>query len=53
MLKKIEEIKPVKGTFTQAGQFQVIIGNEVSIFYNEFIKVSGIDGVSKEVVLVY
>ena len=46
----IEKLKSVKGTFTQAGQFQVIIGNEVSDFYNDFIKVSGIDGVSKDAV---
>lgn len=47
-VKKIEALKSVKGTFTQAGQFQVIIGNEVSIFYNDFVEVAGIDGVSKE-----
>jgi PTS system, trehalose-specific IIBC component len=46
--EKIEKLKSVKGTFTQAGQFQVVIGNEVSTFYNDFIKVSGIDGVSKD-----
>lgn len=45
---KIEALKRVKGTFTQAGQFQVIIGNDVSVFYNEFTSVSGIEGVSKE-----
>ncbi len=45
---EIEKLKSVKGTFTQAGQFQVVIGNEVSTFYNDFIKVSGIDGVSKD-----
>lgn len=45
---KIESLKSVKGTFTQAGQFQVIIGNTVGEFYNDFIKVSGIDGTSKE-----
>ena len=45
---EIEKLKSVKGTFTQAGQFQVIIGNEVSDFYNEFIKISGVDGVSKD-----
>lgn len=44
----IEKLKSVKGTFTQAGQFQVVIGNEVSIFYNDFIKVSGVEGVSKD-----
>lgn len=47
-LAKIEALKSVKGTFTQAGQFQVIIGNDVSVFYNEFTSVSGIEGVSKE-----
>lgn len=47
-IKKIEKIKCVKGTFTQAGQFQVIIGNEVSTFYNEFSKISGVEGVSKD-----
>ncbi len=46
--EKIKEIKSVKGTFTQAGQFQVIIGNEVSTFYNEFVKIAGVDGVSKD-----
>lgn len=49
-IKKIEMLKSAKGTFTQAGQFQVIIGNEVSEFYNEFTKIAGIDGVSKEAV---
>ena len=43
---KIESLKSAKGTFTQAGQFQVIIGNTV----NDFIAVSGIDGVSKDAV---
>ena len=47
-IKEIESIKLVKGTFTQAGQFQVIIGNEVSSFYNEFVKIAGVDGTSKE-----
>lgn len=47
-VKKIESLKSAKGTFTQAGQFQVIIGNEVSEFYNEFTKIAGIDGVSKD-----
>lgn len=49
-VKQIEELKSVKGTFTQAGQFQVIIGNEVSQFYNEFTAYAGIEGVSKETV---
>ncbi len=49
-IAKIEAMKVVKGSFTQAGQFQVIIGNTVSDFYNDFIAVSGIEGVSKEAV---
>ena len=44
----IEKIPAVKGTFTQAGQFQVIIGNDVAEFYNDFIALSGKDGVSKD-----
>lgn len=47
-VKAIESIPVVKGTFTNAGQFQVIIGNDVPIFYNDFTAVSGIEGVSKE-----
>lgn len=47
-IKKIEDVKSVKGTFTQAGQFQVIIGNEVATFYNEFTRISGVEGVSKD-----
>lgn len=47
-IEKIENIKLVKGTFTQAGQFQVVIGNEVSSFYNEFTKIAGVEGTSKE-----
>ena len=47
-VKAIESIPAVKGTFTNAGQFQVIIGNDVPIFYNDFTAVSGIEGVSKE-----
>ena len=34
---KIEALKSAKGTFTQAGQFQVIIGNTVSDFYNDLL----------------
>lgn len=46
----IEAMKAVKGTFTQSGQFQVIIGNTVSDFYNDFVAVSGLEGVSKDAV---
>lgn len=49
-VEKIESIPSAKGTFTQSGQFQVIIGNEVSDFYNEFTKIAGIEGVSKDAV---
>lgn len=44
----IESLPSTKGTFTQSGQFQVIIGNEVSEFYNAFTAYAGIEGVSKE-----
>ena len=49
-IKAIENLKSTRGTFTQSGQFQVIIGNEVSEYYNEFVKISGIEGVSKDAV---
>ena len=48
--KAIEDLPSVKGTFTQAGQYQVIIGNDVPVFYNEFTKYAGIEGVSKDAV---
>ena len=38
----IEALKSVKGSFTQAGQFQVIIGNDVADFYDDFVAVSGV-----------
>ena len=47
-VKAIEDIPSVKGTFTQSGQFQVIIGNQVADFYNEFSEISGIEDVSKD-----
>ena len=47
-VEKIEALPCVKGTFTQAGQFQVIIGNDVAVFYNEFKSVAGIQDASKE-----
>lgn len=47
-VSKIEAIPSVKGSFTQAGQFQVIIGTGVDQFYNDFVDVSGIEGVSKD-----
>jgi PTS system trehalose-specific IIC component len=47
-IKGIEALDVVKGSFTQAGQFQVIIGNDVANFYNEFIAISGIEDANKE-----
>ncbi len=49
-VKAIEAMKVVKGSFTQSGQFQVIIGNTVSDLYNDFVKEAGIEGVSKDAV---
>lgn len=49
-IAKIEAMKVVKGSFTQTGQFQVIIGNTVADFYNDFVKVAGVEGVSKDAV---
>lgn len=45
--EEIEKLKSVKGSFTQAGQYQVIIGNEVDLFYNDFKEVSGLEGFQK------
>lgn len=49
-IKKIEAMKLVKGSFTQSGQFQVIIGNTVADFYNDFTSAAGLEGVSKDAV---
>ena len=49
-VKAIEDIACVKGTFTQAGQFQVIIGNDVPAFFQDFTAIAGIEGVSREAV---
>lgn len=47
-ISEIEAMKIVKGSFTQSGQFQVIIGNGVADFYNDFTQVAGVEGVSKD-----
>lgn len=44
----IEALPAAKGIFNQGGQFQVIIGNDVQDFYNDFAAVSGLEGVSKD-----
>ncbi|MBY0757323.1 PTS system trehalose-specific EIIBC component [Clostridium sardiniense] len=46
--KEIEKLDSVKGTFTNAGQFQVVIGNKVGEFFNDFIEAGNIKSVSKE-----
>ena len=47
-VEKIEDIPSVKGSFTQAGQFQVIIGNDVDQFYNDFMSISNAHEASKD-----
>ena len=44
----IEKLASVKGSFTQAGQFQVIIGNDVADFYDTFVGISGVSEASKQ-----
>ena len=46
-IEKIEALPSVKGSFTQAGQFQVIIGNDVDQFYNDFISIANVHEASK------
>ncbi len=46
--KEIEKLPSVKGTFTNAGQFQVIIGNNVQAFYNDLVEVAGLKVQSKD-----
>ena len=52
-VKEIQGLPTVKGTFTNAGQFQVIMGNDVGDFYKDFIGLSGIESASKEDKLYY
>lgn len=49
-VEKIRALESVKGTFVQAGQFQVIVGNQVAQFFNDFIATAGIEESSKEAV---
>lgn len=49
-IEKIKELKSVKGCFTNAGQFQVIIGPQVKDFYREFIEETDIDAMDKAAV---
>lgn len=47
-VKKLENIKIVKGTFTNSGQFQIIIGNNVKNFYQTMTALFNLKEVSKE-----
>ena len=46
--KAIETIPAVKGSFTQGGQFQVVIGNEVEQWYKALTEEIGVSGASKD-----
>lgn len=48
-IEAIETIPCVKGTFIQSGQFQVIIGQEVPLFYQTFLNVSGFQEGKQEI----
>lgn len=47
-VKKLENIKIVKGTFTNSGQFQIIMGNNVKNFYQTMTALFNLKEVSKE-----
>ncbi|ATG73251.1 PTS trehalose transporter subunit IIBC [Zobellella denitrificans] len=47
-LKKIETLSAVKGCFTNAGQFQVVIGTNVDGYYQALNSLLGQEGQSKE-----
>ncbi|ELR64944.1 PTS system, trehalose-specific IIB component [Photobacterium marinum] len=47
-VKDIEQIPMVKGCFTNAGQFQVVIGTEVDQVYKVLTELTGSAGASKE-----
>lgn len=47
-IEELEKITVVKGTFTQAGQFQVIIGNSVADVFKKMIENTDLNSVSKE-----
>ena len=44
----IAGLTSVKGTFVNAGQFQVIIGNDVGDFYKAFVTENGLEEASKD-----
>lgn len=46
--EEIKKLHIVKGTFTQAGQFQVIIGNNVTEVFDELVKDTNLNTTNKE-----
>jgi glucose-like phosphotransferase system IIB component len=44
----IKKLPSTKGVFNNAGQFQVIIGNDVPTYYRDFMSVTNIKEVSKD-----
>lgn len=47
--EKVENLDGVKGVFFAAGQMQIILGTgTVNKVYDEFIKIAGVEGASKE-----
>lgn len=46
--KAIEELSMVKGCFTNAGQFQVVIGTEVGDYYKALLATTGHSSADKE-----
>lgn len=47
-VKGLEKLPMVKGCFTNAGQFQVVIGPEVDLYYKELVKQTAISETNKE-----
>jgi PTS system trehalose-specific IIC component len=47
-IEAIKQLPPVKGGFTNAGQFQVIIGNGVDEYYKRLIGYLGLEEANKE-----
>lgn len=47
-VEAIEQLKIVKGTFTQAGQFQIVIGNDVADVYKQIMSFTHVEEASKE-----
>ncbi|WOO88389.1 PTS system trehalose-specific EIIBC component [Mollicutes bacterium LVI A0078] len=47
-VEELEKLKIVKGTFTQAGQFQLVIGNDVANVYKEIVSNYNIEEANKE-----